>query len=83
LLITALTHSDSNKYWVNAVRGGMYGPEMTADQTGIGRFSDFTSGIEGLYLAGAGTLSGGISTCMASGLGAARKAVDYLEKMNR
>ena len=69
----------SSEYWVNAVRGGMYGPEMTADQMGQGRFYDFASGIEGLYIAGASTLGGGITACMASGIGAARKAIDYLE----
>jgi phytoene dehydrogenase-like protein len=73
----------SNQYWTNAVRGGMYGPEMTADQMGQGRFYDFTSGVEGLYIAGAGTLGGGITACMTSGIGAAGKAIDYLQTLNR
>jgi len=72
----------SSAYWVNAVRGGMYGPEMTADQMGQGRFYDFASGIEGLYIAGAGTLGGGITACMSSGIGSASKAVQYLETLN-
>ena len=72
----------SNQYWANAVRGGMYGPEMTADQMGVGRFYDFASGIGGLYIAGAGTLGGGITVCMSSGIGAAGKAIDYLQTLN-
>ena len=51
---------------------------MTPDQMGPGRFYDLTSGIEGLYLAGAGALGGGITACITSGIGAAGKAVDYL-----
>ena len=70
----------SNEYWVNAVRGGMYGPEQTPDQIGAGRFSACTSGIEGLFLAGAGAIAGGVSACVASGLVSGRKAADYLEK---
>jgi phytoene dehydrogenase-like protein len=73
----------SNAYWVNAVRGGMYGPEETPDQMGQGRFYDFTSGVEGLYIAGAGTLGGGITACMDSGIGAAGKATDYLDTLNQ
>ena len=73
----------SNQYWANAVRGGMYGPEMTADQMGQGRFYDFTSGIEGLYIAGAATLGGGITACMQSGIGAAGRAIDYLQTLDK
>ncbi len=68
----------SNEYWVNAVRGGCYGPEQTPDQMGPGRFSAFTSGIEGLFLVGAGTTAGGISPCIASGIQAGGKAAAYL-----
>lgn len=64
----------TNEYWVNAVRGGCYGPEQTPDQVGPGRFNAFTAGIEGLFLVGAGTLGGGIMPCVASGVSAAGKA---------
>jgi phytoene dehydrogenase-like protein len=70
----------SSEYWVNAVRGGMYGPDETPDQMGPGRFAASTCGIEGLFLAGAGTLGGGVTACMASGIASGSKAVDYLEK---
>lgn len=69
----------SNEYWVNAVRGGDYGPEQTPDQVGSGRFMTFTAGIEGLFLAGAGTIGGGVSACVASGVLAGRKATSYLD----
>lgn len=68
----------SNEYWVNAVQGGSYGPEMTPDQMGPGRFNEFTAGIDGLFIVGAGTLSGGIMSCIASGVLAAGKASKYL-----
>ncbi len=69
----------SNQYWVNAVRGGMYGPEQTPDQIGPGRFVDGTTGIDGLFLAGAGAIGCGIASCIASGVRAAARAADYLE----
>jgi all-trans-retinol 13,14-reductase len=69
----------SNKYWVNAVRGGNYGPDQTPDQVGIGRFITTTVGIAGLFLAGAGTMGGGVMPCVASGIRAGRKSATYLE----
>ena len=69
----------TNEYWVNAVKGGCYGPEQTPDQVGPGRFSTFTAGIEGLFLAGAGTLGGGIMPCVASGVLAGAKAASFLK----
>ena len=69
----------SNEYWVNAVRGGNYGPDQTFDQVGPGRFTTFTAGIDGLFLAGSGTLGGGVMACFESGIQAARKAAVYLE----
>jgi len=69
----------SHEYWVNAVQGGLYGPEETADQMGLGRFVSFRSGIDGLYLAGAGTLGGGVNACIGSGIQAATLAIAYLE----
>ncbi len=68
----------SNEYWVNAVQGGSYGPEMTPNQMGPGRFNSFTAGIDGLFLVGAGTLAGGIMPCVASGVIAAEKASKYI-----
>ena len=68
----------SNEYWVNAVRGGIYGPEHTPDQVGSGRFDSFTAGIEGLFLVGAGTLGAGVFTCVASGVLAGGKVAEYL-----
>jgi len=69
----------SNEYWVNAVRGGNFGPEQTPDQMGPGRFADFTAGIEGLFLAGSGTTGGGIMPCIESGIQAARKTAVFLK----
>ena len=69
----------SNEYWVNAVRGGNYGPDQTPDQMGPGRFADFTAGIDGLFLAGAGTIGGGVMACIESGIQAALKAAIYLK----
>ena len=69
----------SNEYWVNAVRGGNYGPEQTFDQVGTGRFISFTAGIDGLFLAGAGTMGGGVMACLESGIQAARKAAIYMK----
>jgi all-trans-retinol 13,14-reductase len=69
----------SNEYWVNAVRGGNYGPDQTPNQMGPGRFADFTAGIDGLFLAGAGTIGGGVMACIESGIQAARKAAIYLK----
>lgn len=68
----------SNEFWVNAVRGANYGLEQTPEQTGRGRFTDFTTGIDGLFLAGAGTIAGGIMACVASGFLSATKASEYL-----
>jgi phytoene dehydrogenase-like protein len=56
----------------------MYGPEQTPDQMGKGRFSACTSGVDGLFLAGAGAIAAGVNACVASGLIAGRKAAEYL-----
>lgn len=71
----------TNEYWVNAVEGGCYGPEQSPAQMGPGRFGNFTAGIEGLFLVGAGTLGGGVVTCVASGVLAGGKASEYLESL--
>ena len=69
----------SNKYWVNAVRGGNYGPDQTPDQVGIGRFITSTAGIAGLFLAGAGTIGGVVMPSVSSGIQASQKAAAYLK----
>ncbi|RLB33407.1 MAG: hypothetical protein DRH11_09050 [Deltaproteobacteria bacterium] len=73
----------SSEYWVNAVKGGCYGPEQSPDQMGPGRFSDFASGIDGLFLAGAGTIGGGIMPCVLSGIRSAKKASEFLKSSRR
>ena len=69
----------SNEYWVNAVKGGVFGPEQTPDQFGPGRFSACTAGIEGLFLVGAATLGAGIMACVESGVLAGEKAAMLLK----
>ena len=64
---------------VNLIRGGIYGPELTPAQVGPGRFHDGTCGVAGLFLAGAGTMGGGVRYCITSGLKAARKATAFLQ----
>jgi len=71
----------SNEYWVNAVQGGSYSLEHTPDQIGQGRFGNFTAGIEGLFLVGAGTLGAGVMTGVASGVLAGGKVAKYLESL--
>jgi phytoene dehydrogenase-like protein len=69
----------TNEYWVNAVKGGNYGPIQTPEQIGSGRFMNFASGVNGLFLVGAGTIGGGVMVCVASGVLAGTKAAKYLE----
>jgi all-trans-retinol 13,14-reductase len=70
----------SNAYWVNSFEGGNFGPDQTPGQFGPGRFLDCTAGIDGLFLVGAGAISGGVLSCMASGVWAAQQAVAFLDK---
>lgn len=63
---------------INLVRGGVYGPELTPDQMGPGRFPDGTCGVEGLFLAGAGTKGSSVRYCVTSGIQAGRKALSFL-----
>ena len=63
---------------VNLVRGGIYGPELTPDQLGPGRFSDCTCGVDGLLLAGAGAKGGSVRYSVTSGIHAGRKALTLL-----
>jgi all-trans-retinol 13,14-reductase len=69
----------TNEYWVNARRGGNYGPEQTPDQVGPGRFITSETGIGGLFLSGAGTMGGGIMPCIESGIQAGKKAARYMK----
>lgn len=64
----------------NLVRGGIYGPELTPQQLGPGRFHDGTCGVAGLFLAGAGALGGSVYYCVRSGLNAGRKATALLHR---
>lgn len=68
----------SGEYWVNAVKGGISGPEQTPDQMGPGRFASFTAGIEGLFLVGSGTIAFGVTACVHSGILAGEKAARFL-----
>jgi phytoene dehydrogenase-like protein len=68
----------SNEYWVNSMGGGNFGPEQAPDQFGPGRFFDCQCGIDGLFVVGAGAISGGVQSCMASGVWAAQQAADFL-----
>jgi len=63
---------------VRSVRGAIYGPAHILSQMGPGRFQTLTCGIEGLFLAGAGTFGCGLLSCAASGFYAAEKAINYL-----
>jgi phytoene desaturase len=73
----------TNEFWVNAPHGGNFGPDQTVSQVGPGRFIDGTTGIKGLFLAGAGTLGGGVMSCMASGFLAALKTLKYLSSRSK
>lgn len=68
----------SNEYWVNSFQGANFGLEQTPDQFGPGRFFDCTTGIEGLFLVGSGTISGGVLSCMASGVWGGNQAIEFL-----
>ncbi|MCF8130025.1 MAG: NAD(P)/FAD-dependent oxidoreductase [Deltaproteobacteria bacterium] len=68
----------SSEYWVNSFQGANFGLEQAPDQFGAGRFYDCTTGIEGLFLVGSGTISGGVLPCMASGVWAASQILDFL-----
>lgn len=63
---------------VQAVRGGIYGPAHTPSQMGPGRFTSLTCGVDGLFLAGAGTFGAGLFSCAASGVEAAEKSLASL-----
>ena len=64
---------------VRSVRGGIYGPEHSPSQMGRGRFHTLTCGVDGLFLAGAGTFGCSLLLCSASGYLAAEKAAAHLK----
>lgn len=68
----------SNEYWVNSFQGANFGLEQTPDQFGPGRFFDCTAGIDGLFLVGSGAISGGVLSCMASGVWGGNQALEFL-----
>lgn len=65
---------------VRAVKGGIYGLAHSPAQIGLGRFQSLTCGVDGLFLAGAGTFGCGLLFCAASGYLAAEKAVAHLRR---
>ncbi|HEX5746305.1 MAG TPA: NAD(P)/FAD-dependent oxidoreductase [Archangium sp.] len=75
---TPLTWLDS----LRAPHGGVYGPAMTPRQAGLHRFRTRTP-VEGLFLAGQGVLSMGISPVLLSGRLAAHAAEHYTGKRGR
>ncbi|WP_375772528.1 NAD(P)/FAD-dependent oxidoreductase [Archangium gephyra] len=75
---TPLTWLDS----LRAPHGGVYGPAMTPRQSGFYRFRTRTP-VQGLFLAGQGVLSMGISPVLLSGRLAARAAEHYTEQRGR
>ena len=61
----------TNTHFVNTPGGSIYGPAATPSQFGLNSFRPWTP-IDGLVLAGAGTLGPGVATCLASGAVAAK-----------
>jgi phytoene dehydrogenase-like protein len=61
-------------HYVRARDGGIYGPEHAPDLVGPRRFRT-TTGIPGLYLAGASVLGCGVHPCMLSGFAAGRRVI--------
>lgn len=75
LFATPLT----NAYWVNPVKGGIYGPAMSKDQTIWSRFKTRTP-VKNLYLAGSGVLGAGVASSLMSGVVAADIVNKHLGK---
>lgn len=75
---TPLTWMDS----LRAPHGGPYGPAMTPGQAGRFRFRTRTP-VQGLFLAGQGVISMGISPVLLSGRLAANAAEHYTERRGR
>ena len=62
----------TNEFYLNATRGNQYGISKSRKQVGPGAFPVKT-GIDGLYMCGASTLSHGVAGVTASGLAVAAK----------
>ncbi|MDH3944004.1 MAG: NAD(P)/FAD-dependent oxidoreductase [Anaerolineae bacterium] len=62
----------SNKHYINATEGSLYGIEKSRFQVGPGGFPIKTE-FEGLYMVGASTLSHGVSGATGTGLTAAKR----------
>jgi all-trans-retinol 13,14-reductase len=69
----------TNEYWVNAVKGSIYGPAMSKGQTLWSRFNTRTP-FKNLYLAGSGVLGAGVVSCLLSGVVAADMIKKHLGK---
>ena len=69
----------TNVHWVNAVKGGIYGPAMSKDQTLWSRFQTRTP-FKNLYLAGSGVIGAGVVTCLTSGMMAADMIKKHMGK---
>jgi all-trans-retinol 13,14-reductase len=65
----------TNKHFVNATNGNLYGTAKTRSQVGPGAFPVQTE-IDGLLMCGASTLSHGVSGATFSGLAAAKKILN-------
>ncbi|KAJ6232545.1 nad(p)/fad-dependent oxidoreductase [Anaeramoeba flamelloides] len=62
----------SNLHYVSAPNGSMYGPAQTPNQT-FRNFYPIETHIPGLYHCGSSTTFAGVSSCLSSGLDAAKK----------
>jgi phytoene dehydrogenase-like protein len=65
----------TNEYYLNVTRGNLYGIDKRPSQVGPWAFSPRTE-FDGLYLCGASTLSHGVAGVTASGLDAAKAALN-------
>jgi phytoene dehydrogenase-like protein len=65
----------TNEYYLNATRGNLYGIDKRPSQVGPWAFSPRTE-FEGLYLCGASTISHGVAGVTASGIDAAKAALN-------
>ncbi len=72
----------TNVSFVNTPRGSIYGPAHTPEQVAFGRFRS-DGPIPGLYLCGASVLGCGLSTCVTSGVMAARRALKQRQSLRQ
>ncbi|KAJ3446135.1 hypothetical protein M0812_08672 [Anaeramoeba flamelloides] len=66
----------SNLHYVSAPNGSMYGPAQTPNQT-FRNFYPIETHIPGLYHCGSSTTFAGVSSCLSSGLDAAKKLLGH------